>query len=172
MGEFLNWLETRASELQPTHSDQFNRTLRKEPRRGENRKHPQKRMIFQTNENNKEPKSTPENKSEKTKKCMLCGGNHKVTECFKFIRECAKARTEIVKTLKLCFKCLLKHQLGICDKEDCNYCGGPHNVMLCYRKENEAARQRAQQKRFDCNLDSNQQNDNWNQPSTSKNSGQ
>lgn len=167
--DLINWLETRINELQPSTSDRLSKMLKGEPRRN----HPRK--VFQVNEKKKEKAEKPSQDPERVKKCLLCGGNHKVKECFKFINECAKARTEIVKTLKLCFKCLLKHQLGICDKEDCNYCGGPHNVMLCYKKENERRRHASQSSATHQPSTSqpskNRTNmeEDWDQPSTSKN---
>lgn len=151
----LGWLETRAFELQPTSVDKQRRLFKAEERPPRHPKHQTKR-VFQVNEK----KAQPQKDAEKPKKCLICGGPHKIRECTKFQNECAKARTEIVKSLKLCFKCLLKHQLGICDQEDCNYCGGPHNVMLCYKKES------------DCRSAAPQNDDNdWrrDRPSASKN---
>lgn len=133
--ETLNWLETRAFELQPSQTDRLSRLLKSDSRRP----HPTKK-IFQVNEKGG---SKPPN--EKPKKCLICGGPHKLRDCTKFKNECAKARTEIAKSLKLCFKCLLKHQLGMCEQEDCNYCGKPHNVMLCYKKENDTTATRQPQ---------------------------
>lgn len=69
-------------------------------------------------------------------KCSVCGGPHRIWNCEKLKKECTKARTEIIKTLKMRFKCLLKHQMGMCQAEDCSYCGVPHNVFICYKKEN------------------------------------
>lgn len=147
----LEWLEVQAFELQPTPNDRPHKM-----HQGENRKHHQ-RKVFQINEK----KSQPPKESEKTKKCLICGGPHKIRDCTKFQNECAKARTEIVKSLKLCFKCLLKHQLGICDQQDCNYCGGPHNVMLCYKRETDRNHRNPQP----------QDDSDWDKekPSTSKN---
>lgn len=131
--ELIEWLETRAIELQPTISDKMGRQHMKiDPR-----KHPQRRVVFQVNEKKGNDSKL---KLEKLQKCLMCGGNHKIWECKQFREQCAKVRSELVKSFKLCLKCLLKHQLGICDNEDCNHCGGPHNVMLCYKKENENKR--------------------------------
>lgn len=132
--ETLEWLETRAFELQPTQTDRLSRLLKSDTRRP----HPTKK-IFQVNE-----KGGLKPPNEKPKKCLICGGPHKIRDCTKFKNECAKARTEIIKSLKLCFKCLLKHQLGMCEQEDCNYCGKPHNIMLCYKKENDNTANRQQ----------------------------
>lgn len=128
--DLLKYLEGKAIELQPKQSDRLSQMLK-----GDNRR-TQPRRVFQINEKKVE-KEKPQQDGEKKNKCLICGGNHKIRNCFKFKRECAKVRTEIVKSLKLCFKCLLKHQIGLCDQEDCNYCGKPHDVMLCYKKEND-----------------------------------
>lgn len=182
--ELLEWLETRAIELQPSHSDRLSRMLK-----GETRKHQPKR-VFQVTEKKKETAEKSNRTTEKpgdaerTNKCLICGGNHKVRDCFKFMRECAKARTDIIKTLKLCFKCLLKHKIGLCDQEDCNYCGGPHNVMLCYKKENDGKQDYRQRQSGATpasaqtgyyaphntkNVAEQRDEEDWDQPSTSKN---
>lgn len=122
--ELIGFLEERAIELQPTQGDKLSQMLKGDMhRRGQ-------RKIFQINE--------------KKTECPLCKGPHKIWNCDRLKTECAKVKTEIIKSLRLCFKCLLKHQLGMCDAEDCSYCGGPHNILLCYKKENDY-RQRIQQ---------------------------
>jgi len=115
--EMLEFIENRALELQPTQADRLSQLLKGE-RKSDRR--PAAR-VFQIN-----------NETE----CPLCKGPHKIWHCPKLKSECAKVRTNIIKSLKLCFKCLLKHELGAC-KKDCPYCGGPHNLLLCYKKEND-----------------------------------
>lgn len=125
----LSLLEDRAIELQPKQSDRLSQMLK-----GENRmtKSPPKRVVFQISE------KKPESKKEKVaKQCPICKGNHRIWDCNMLKKESAKARTGIIRTLGLCFKCLLEHRAGLCDEEDCEYCGGPHNIMLCYKRDNE-----------------------------------
>lgn len=122
--DLLSFLELRATELQPSQSEKLNQLLR-----GENqRKFPKK--IFQVNDSKVAKK---ENKLE----CPICGGQHRIWHCEKLKNQCAKVRTDIIKDLKMCFKCLLKHQIGECTKENCPYCDGPHNILLCYKREND-----------------------------------
>lgn len=128
--DLLAWIEIKASELQPTHSDRMNRRVQGDKKRN------QPKRIFQVNEK-PGPSGKAQQAEERVNKCLICGKNHKLKNCYKFKQACAKARTDILKTLKLCFKCFLKHKFGACSEEDCSYCSGPHHVMLCYKKEND-----------------------------------
>lgn len=119
--ELLDFLETKAFELQPTQSDRLSMMLKGDVCRRTPRK------IFAVE---KEPKP----KTEKKLDCSICHGPHHIWNCDKLRAECAKARTAIIRDLEMCFRCLLKHQFGECE-EDCAYCGGAHHVMLCYKKE-------------------------------------
>lgn len=127
--ELLEFLETRAIELQPSQGERLCEMLKG------NACHRPPKRIFQINEQQQsnKPQSDKENKK---LECPICKGPHRIWHCKKLLAECARARTEIVKTLKVCFKCLLKHQLGMCENEECNYCGGPHHILPCYKKEN------------------------------------
>lgn len=136
--ELIEFLETRAIELQPTQGDKLSQLLK-----GDFTKRPPRR-IFQVTE--QRPEKGPDDKRGQKRKCTICQENHPFWHCDKLRSECAKVRTDIVKSLKLCFKCLLKHEIGVCNKSDCPYCGGPHNSMLCYKKEND------QRAKFDRNL--------------------
>lgn len=50
-------------------------------------------------------------------------------------------RADILESVGAYSKCLMKHELGSCNKRDYPYCGGPHNPLLCYKREsNEMAR--------------------------------
>lgn len=118
----LEFLETRASELLPSQGDKLSQLLKGDTNRRIQRK------VFQINDE----------KPEKQKRvCSVCKGDHPIWRCDKLRKECAKVRTDMIRSLKLCFKCLLKHEIGVCDKDDCPYCGGPHNSLLCYKKEND-----------------------------------
>lgn len=137
--ELLEWLETRAIELQPSSNDRLSRMLKGDTRNSARGNPPRK--IFQiTPGKGAKPKRKMPSISQPPKsppKCSICGGDHKVRDCPSLRKAGAKARSGIIKTLKLCFKCLLKHQIGTCDHEDCSYCGGPHHILLCYKKEND-----------------------------------
>lgn len=123
--ELLEFLETKAIELLPSQSEKLSQIMKS----GE-RKFPQKKVIFQVNE-------SKQNK-EKKLECLICHKNHHVWNCYMLKKECAKVRTNMIKSLGLCFKCLVKHKVGMCDSDDCEYCGGPHNVLLCFKKENDS----------------------------------
>lgn len=119
----MEFLETRAFELEPSQGDRLSQILRGEVRSKYSKK------VFQVQEN-KERRERPK------LECPLCKEPHRLWNCEKLKKECAKVRTDIIKSLKICFKCLMKHQLGICEHEVGTYCGGLHNVLLCYKKEN------------------------------------
>lgn len=127
--ELLEFLDTKAFELQPTEGDRLSKMLRGESSRSrfDSRKNTQ-RKIFQVNEA-KAGKSPPAKPA--VQKCPHCEGNHKLKDCFKLKKESAKVRSGIIKALKLCFKCLSKHGPGMCEQEECKYCGGPHNILIC-----------------------------------------
>lgn len=128
VNQLIDFLEVRAIELQPSQGERLSQMLRTDNNRKDQRL---PRRIFQINEQRQE-------KSENRKECYLCKGPHRLWNCDKLKSECAKVRTDMLKSLKVCFKCLLKHQIGLCDQEDCAYCGGPHHILLCYKKENDA----------------------------------
>ena len=148
----IDFLELRAIELQPTQGDKLSVMLR-----GDNRRPP--RNIFQVSEQQK-----PEKENKKLE-CLICKGPHRLWNCKKLLAECAKTRTEIIKSLRVCFKCLLKHQMGLCENEECNYCGGPHHVLLCYKKENSMKQNKGNQN-FRHGL--NQKKQNWQEPQKPK----
>lgn len=130
--DLLRFLEGKAIELQPKQSEKLSQMLKGDPRS----RLPQKK-VFQITDKKTETKSEPKKESGNKKECLMCKGNHHVWDCNMLKKESAKARTRIIRALGLCFKCLLKHCIGMCDNEDCEYCGGPHHVMLCYKRENE-----------------------------------
>lgn len=131
VADLLEFLETRAGELYPTQGDKLSQLLKGDT----NRRNPRK--VFQITEKK-------EKKPENLRTCPICKGNHPVWRCERLKRECAKVRTEMIKSLKLCFKCLLKHEVGLCDITDCPYCGGPHNSLLCYKRENDEKARKAE----------------------------
>lgn len=123
LGELVDFLETRAIDYQPSEGDRLSQMLRGP----QNQRNP-RRNIFMANRNQG---GTPKKK----KICIVCQGDHLPWACEKLKGECAKVRTEIIKSLGACFKCLLKHEIGQCNKRECPYCGGNHNQLLCYKKE-------------------------------------
>lgn len=152
IGELIEFLETRAIDCQPSQGDRLSQMLRgnavqRNPRRniftvnenqaggssntprGDNVQR-QPRNIFQVTDRKQEAQKG------KKKKCIVCQGDHYPWHCIKLKGECAKVRTEMMKSVGACFRCLLKHEIGECKKSDCPYCGGPHNILLCYKKEN------------------------------------
>lgn len=164
VSNLIEFLELKAIDLQPNQGDHLSQMLKGE--KGCQRK------IFQINE-----KSSHKGKKE----CPLCKGDHYIWHCSKLKKECAKVRTDIIRTLKVCFKCLLKHEIGLCSKEDCPYCGGPHNVLLCFKKERDQQRSKYQvrpqtqyQHHSHTSPSNNQVKQQWTpqpKPSTSKDNG-
>lgn len=68
--------------------------------------------------------------------CRQCKGIHPLYECGELKGLRAAQRTEKIRELDLCFKCLGKHPRGECRlRNGCPTCGGPHNSFLCYKKE-------------------------------------
>lgn len=115
--DLLEFLETKAFELQPTQGERLSRMLK-----GDCRRMPRKIFAIE--------------KDTKFKlKCTLYSGSYRIRNCKKILSECVKIRTSIVRDLKVCFRCLLKHQFGDYEK-DCAHRGGAHHVLLCYKKEN------------------------------------
>lgn len=101
--EFLDWLETRAIELQPSHNERLSRMLKGDIRKGATRK------IFQMN-----PAPRNETPPKPPTKCLVCGGNQKVRDCPKLRKECAKARTNrYCKNGKTLFQVLIKAQIWV-----------------------------------------------------------
>lgn len=130
--DFLTLLESKAIELQPKQSDRLSQMLK-----GDTKCKLPPRKVFQITEKKPEKKNDAKPVAANKKECILCKGNHHVWDCNMLKKESAKARTGIIRALGLCFKCLLKHRVGMCDNDDCEYCGGAHHVMICYKKENE-----------------------------------
>lgn len=121
--DLLEFLEVRAIELQPTQGDKLSQLLRGDHHRKQHGR------IFHVEETH------PETGASKTT-CPVCKGPHSIWKCPKIRAECARVRTDIVRDLKLCFKCFLKHEIGMCTKRNCPYCDGAHNMLLCYKLEN------------------------------------
>lgn len=130
VSELLDFLETRAVELQPTQGEKLSQLLK-----GDAACRRPPRKIFQVQKD-----APPPGKTDKKMECPICGGQHRIWNCEKLRAECAKVRTDMIRDLKMCFKCLLKHQIGDCSSSNCPYCSGPHNVLLCYKKENDNKR--------------------------------
>lgn len=95
---FLDFLENRAIELRPGQGDRLSHMLRGDAC-GIKRQVPKR--IFQVNE--KKIEKPPQSE----KKCPACSQGHLIFECFKFKKETAKNRSELMKKFRLCFKCLL-----------------------------------------------------------------
>lgn len=68
--------------------------------------------------------------------CPICNNHHTINNCAIFIGNKAKERTQLVKQVGICFKCLKKHNRTQCQRENCTYCGWPHHELLCYKIEN------------------------------------
>lgn len=118
--ELLDFLENKAIEVRPNQNETFSSMLRGN-RSGKNQKTNQ-RKIFQITD-------------KKKKECLICKKNHSSWDCPLLAKGCAKVRSDLLRNLGLCFKCLLKHRADACDEENCEFCDGPHNILLCFKKE-------------------------------------
>ena len=80
-----------------------------------------------------------DNKGVKKMTCQLCGRNHKIWACQKFIEKAVPVRWETAKRLKLCFRCLGDCHLGkACqNNQPCgrNGCQKLHHALL-HSKDN------------------------------------
>lgn len=157
----LEFLEIKAIELQPSQSERLYNMM--------TNKKDLTRKVFQiSNKTNKNSKTEVDgcnqcktstvlqltgkgnNRSNQIEyqptKCPLCGGRHPLYKCPLLLKEKAKERTEIIKRLRLCYKCLGEHEIGDCPKHNCPHCGGPHNLVICYKLERERERKASERK--------------------------
>lgn len=67
-----------------------------------------------------------------SKLCKLCRSNeHNIMQCPEFVNNSVEKRSEIVKTLKLCFNCLKAHKIKNClSKFTCIKCKRRHHSLL------------------------------------------
>lgn len=79
--------------------------------------------------------------AEKKQQCFVCGANHEITRCSKFIKMDVADRWEWAKTNGVCFKCLKKrHRRSACKSKLCEVdeCRRPHHSLL--HKDSDATR--------------------------------
>lgn len=123
IGELIEFLERRAIDHQPSQGDRLSQMMR-----GQSNQRNTKRNIFAISN---EPSTPPKQK----RRCVICKGDHFPWQCPKLRKECAKVRAELIRSVGACVKCLLKHEVGACNKSNCPYCGEEHNSLLCIKKE-------------------------------------
>ncbi|KAJ8910202.1 hypothetical protein NQ315_014373 [Exocentrus adspersus] len=70
--------------------------------------------------------------------CVICGQEHTVYNCHKFLQLDVNARYQEVKKLKLCINCLRSnHSIKHCKSESrCRKCNKLHNTLLHFSKTN------------------------------------
>lgn len=118
LSELLEFLEVRAMEIQPTQGDRL-------------------RQMFASN-SEKKNKERPKRMFHVAQgMCANCNENHPLYRCKKLLDMKAKDRTEVIKRLNLCFRCLGSHERDQCKFNECPTCKGPHNSLLCYKREKE-----------------------------------
>lgn len=82
------------------------------------------------------PPINPTEENSATTRCGVCKKAHSVYECRQLLqKKDARARTELMSKLRLCWKCLTRHP-GNCENQ-CQWCRGPHHLLLCFRYENQ-----------------------------------
>lgn len=117
LSELLEFMEIRALEYQQTQGEKL-RSGMMIPENKRDRKKENKRRIFNVAKG----------------KCPNCDGDHPLYNCNKLLQlKDRQDRTEAIKNLKLCFKCLGAHPRVECKKGNCPECGKPHNKVLCYQ---------------------------------------
>jgi hypothetical protein len=70
--------------------------------------------------------------------CYDCKSGHELTRCSHFIKKTLQDRWELVKSEKLCFKCIAsKHRRAACQAKPCgkNGCRQPHHKLLHYERD-------------------------------------
>lgn len=65
-------------------------------------------------------------------KCIICGENHYIYVCVKFLKSSLSARRHLVKVNNLCHNCLrVGHIAKGCKGKECQRCNMKHNRLLC-----------------------------------------
>lgn len=154
----LEFLETRAIQMQPLQGERLLQMLTISDKRRQNIPRKIFHVADQGNNNQKAEnlnqgastsfqQSRGANQGASTSfeqlKCAQCGGNHALYRCKDILKEKASDRTNIIRDkLHRCIKCLGQHERGQCEFKKCPYCGGPHNTLLCYQKEHDYIQQK------------------------------
>lgn len=116
LAKLLDFLEVRATNAQPTQGDRL-------------------RQMFTGHSDKRSRDKGKGIHHASFAKCPNCSEEHPLYKCSKLLALKAKDRTEVIKKLKLCFKCLSQHERDQCKKGGCPECNGPHNRVLCYKYE-------------------------------------
>lgn len=149
VSELVEFLETRAIDQQPSQGDRLSQMLRNQGNQRNTR-----RNVFAVTQNAPAESSTPATPKastsvlakkpvqvpKKKRTCIFCQGDHLPWQCSRLRKESVRVRNEIVNSVGACLKCLLKHEVGTCQKSDCPYCGEDHNSLLCFKKERDQKR--------------------------------
>lgn len=151
----LEFLENTALEIQPSQDEKLSQMLSGDWKKRKPRK------VFQISET-KEMNFPTSTQAE----CGLCSKNHKVTECSQFKKASAKVKSNMIRKLKLCYKCLRNHQANECTKGNCGHCEKPHHPLLCFKKE---AAQQGEARQVSLNSQDMPIREEWGKASSSKN---
>ena len=115
--KFLSFLEMRCQVLQATAVNMHTST--QNPSQGKSQNNQNKQRILTATQN--------------TTSCPSCQGNHKLYACPKFQNMSVNNRSELVKSLKLCYNCLnAGHGSRECKWKGCKKCDHKHNTLLHY----------------------------------------
>ncbi|CAK9834523.1 hypothetical protein ANTRET_LOCUS11040 [Anthophora retusa] len=69
--------------------------------------------------------------------CPICGQNHAIYTCSKFLETNARERFELARKAKLCLNCLRNnHQTHKCYLKGCKKCNQKHNTLLHFNETN------------------------------------
>ncbi|XP_043263916.1 uncharacterized protein LOC122404087, partial [Colletes gigas] len=74
--------------------------------------------------------------------CPICGQNHAIYTCSKFLQTNEKGRFELARKAKLCLNCLKNnHQTSKCYLSGCKKCNYKHNTLLHFNETHKARNQ-------------------------------
>ncbi|XP_043263948.1 uncharacterized protein LOC122404113 [Colletes gigas] len=74
--------------------------------------------------------------------CPICGQNHTIYTCSKFLQTNEKGRFELARKAKLCLNCLKNnHQTSKCYLSGCKKCNYKHNTLLHFNETHKARNQ-------------------------------
>lgn len=133
LNELLAFIEQKAIQATPSQEDYLRKAFSYQKSTSNRDRQHGKKSIMLTTETPNKPLNLP--------KCLLCmrekraNISHHIFRCGYLKSMTTNDRITNIRDLKICFKCLTKHERDECKFGDCLYCGGPHNLLLCLKRE-------------------------------------
>lgn len=139
LADFLGFLDRQARALTTVQNDN-----KKVPPSNEDRKRFSVADRAKFNAKRARPNDASEAATSNAK-CIICGENHYIYVCVKFLKSSLSARRHLVKVNNLCHNCLkVGHIAKDCKGKECQRCNMKHNRLLC--NENPLNKQTAEMK--------------------------